>query len=350
MVTNKTKICFSSHMIVLVLIFISKILVNASENTGGSDIPVVDLSKSKYEVAQNIRNVAKDFGFFYLINHNISQVLLSKVFNQSMSFFNLSELQKLSVKQRDGYFGYTPFEEEVLDKERQYNRGDTKEGYYVRGPFANKERRPLQWETLWIDEKIIPEFKATTLEYYYRLKQLSLRLTSLIALSLNLEENFFDNKFQNPLDVLRLLHYTSEPSNISSGIFGAGQHTDYGMFTILAVLDHVSGLQIYPPRLNRWIDVPRLENAFIVNLGDQLQRWTNDYYHSTLHRVVIANTSVQRYSVAFFWEPDFECLVSCVPTICNEQELPKYEPVMHGEHLLFKFSQGHTQLDLKTEL
>ena len=104
-----------------------------------------------------------------------------------------------------------------------------------------------------------------------------------------------------------------------------------------------------------------MKNAFVVNIGDELQRWTNDIYLSTKHRVVITNqnnnhnsnqnsnqnsnentnSNTDRYSIAFFWEPNFDCEIKCLPGLCNETNPAKYDTVLHGNHLLYKFTKSY---------
>ena len=140
--------------------------------------------------------------------------------------------------------------------------------------------------------------------------------------------------------LLRLLHYTAQISSPSSGLFAAGEHSDYGMITLLAT-DHNSGLQIFDSkRSKQWIDVPPREGHFIVNLGDMLQRWSNDLFVSTLHRVV-NSSGVERFSIPFFFEPNFDCMVSCLPTCCSAEYPPKYAPVTSGRYLMARYQETH---------
>ena len=161
--------------------------------------------------------------------------------------------------------------------------------------------------------------------------------------------------FDEPTVLLRLLHYDDSRSDVTQGRIAAGEHTDWGMVTLLAT-DEVPGLQIWvrgdqqpgdggaPPTLaeqgkgkGRWVDIPPMEGAFVVNLGDMLERWTNGRYRSTLHRVL--NVSGRhRYSLPLFFEPNFDCVVECLPSCCDALHPPLYPPVKAGRYLMDRYA------------
>ncbi|MQL88577.1 hypothetical protein Taro_021145 [Colocasia esculenta] len=119
--------------------------------------------------------------------------------------------------------------------------------------------------------------------------------------------------------------------------YGASAHSDYGMITLLAC-DGVPGLQICREKdeqPNIWEDVHHLEGAFVVNVGDMLERWTNCLFRSTLHRVM-ANRQ-DRYSMAFFLDPNSDCLVECLDSCCTETNPPRFPPVRSGDYLRERF-------------
>ena len=236
--------------------------------------------------------------------------------------------------------GYTPRAEETLDPEHQ-TCGDTKEGYYI----GNKEQGEVEDTAsigcnLWPDEQAFPSlggWRETMLAYFRAVHTLGMRLLRPLALSLGLPADFFLLKFSDPMEALRLLHYSAQKSDTSSGVLGCGAHSDYGMLTLL-LTDDVPGLEILCGE--EWILVPPRPNCFIVNLGDMLARWTNDVYRSTVHRVVNRCGS-ERYSIPFFFEPNFDCVVSCLDGFGPA----KYEATTSGEYLLSKYSQTHSMFD-----
>ena len=197
-------------------------------------------------------------------------------------------------------------------------------------------------------------------EYQNSCAAVCMRLVTLLGKAVTLCANDSDKfadfdfapHFTNPLRVLRLLHYNKKTSSIKDGIFGCGAHTDYGMLTLL-LTDDVPALQIYPRSSEQkdaqiakddpnWKTVPPMEGAFIVNLGDLLQRWTNDMYKSTLHRVVNLSNK-ERYSVPFFFAPNFDCKVECIPACCDTKEA-MYPSTTSGKHLRGRYVAAHRDI------
>eukprot|EP00246_Nothoceros_aenigmaticus_P018173 TRINITY_DN940_c0_g2_i1.p1 TRINITY_DN940_c0_g2~~TRINITY_DN940_c0_g2_i1.p1 ORF type:complete len:128 (-),score=15.26 TRINITY_DN940_c0_g2_i1:347-730(-) len=123
---------------------------------------------------------------------------------------------------------------------------------------------------------------------------------------------------------------------------GAGAHTDWGVLAILAT-DKVPGLEICKekdatPRV--WMGVPPIDGAFIVNLGDMLERWSNNLFRSTLHRVL--NPGLVRYSAAYFVDPNYNCVVECLPSCQTKDNPPRYPPVIAVEYLMERFKDTHS--------
>jgi len=181
--------------------------------------------------------------------------------------------------------------------------------------------------------------------YLERMSALGFRLVGLLALSLGLDDTFFDEAFTDPTATIRLLHYASVTSQPDAGVFACGAHSDYGMLTLL--LTDGPGLQILAKDTGEWVDVPHVPNAFVVNLGDMLERWTNGLYRSTPHRVLTTASASgeegknDRYSIPFFYEPNFDAVVKCLDVCCSDTNPPKYEPTTSGQHLLGKYKETH---------
>ena len=161
------------------------------------------------------------------------------------------------------------------------------------------------------------------------------------ARDLGLRTDHFADKFDRPMATLRLLRYPAAESRGDETI-GASAHTDYGNLTLLAT-DDVGGLEVRT-RDGEWIEAPPLANAFVVNIGDCLMRWTNDVYVSTPHRVV-NRSGRARYSIAFFCDPNPDAEVAVIPS-CVEPGAPiRYPPVLAADYLKFKLEaskpEGH---------
>ena len=153
-----------------------------------------------------------------------------------------------------------------------------------------------------------------------------MQLHRALAHDLGVAENFFDDKLDQPLATLRLLHYPPRPDHFEPGQIGAGEHTDYGNITLLAT-DDAGGLEVRS-RDGQWMSPPNYPGALICNIGDCLMRWTNEVYVSTPHRVVNP-VGRERYSVAFFLDPNPDAVVACLPS-CMSSENPAKYPVTTG--------------------
>ncbi|XP_049405145.1 2-oxoglutarate-Fe(II) type oxidoreductase hxnY-like isoform X3 [Solanum stenotomum] len=180
-------------------------------------------------------------------------------------------------------------------------------------------------------------------KYHQEALEVTKAVSRLIALALDLDVDFFDRPefLGRPIATLRLLHYEGKLSDPSNGIFGAGAHSDYGLITLLAT-DDVSGLQICKdkdaePQI--WEYVPPLRGAFIVNLGDMLERWSNGIFRSTLHRVL--GNGQERFSIAYFVEPSHDCLVECLPTCQSKVNPLRYPPIKCETYLLQRYKDTH---------
>ncbi|XP_006572939.1 probable iron/ascorbate oxidoreductase DDB_G0283291-like isoform X1 [Glycine max] len=173
-------------------------------------------------------------------------------------------------------------------------------------------------------------------------------VAKMIALALDLDANYFDRPeiLGEPIAILRLLHYEGQVSDPSKGLYGAGAHTDFGLITLLAT-DDVPGLQICKDRdakPQKWEDVAPLKGAFIVNLGDMLERWSNCVFKSTLHRVL--GNGQGRYSIAYFLEPSLDCLVECLPTCKSDSNPPKYPPILCHDYMTQRYKDTHADLNI----
>ena len=318
-------------------------------------IPIIELnSPNKTEAAATLRQACIETGFFYLDNHSIPTSFLDEVFAQSKALFDLPLSEKINLSDKATNRGYTAYEEEVLDVSTQTQRGDTKEGYYI-GRHIPKES-PDYNPTKFRGPNVYPESSNSSLShpdkfreimdsYLNQLSEVGIQLVRLLALALHLPEHYFDASFEHhPLALLRLLHYSNEVSDPSKGIFSCGAHSDYGMITLLLV-DSNPGLEIYYK--DQWIPVPvpPKEGLFIVNLGDMLERWTNGLFRSTLHRVICKEGAQERYSIPFFYEPNFDTVVECLDGCWGKGNPKKYEKVTMGEFLTMKYKETHKDYD-----
>ena len=157
-----------------------------------------------------------------------------------------------------------------------------------------------------------------------------------MAAGLNLPREFFTQRHRGQNVTLRYLHYPAGLAAESAAQFGAGAHTDYGSITLL-YQDDVGGLEVLG-RDAGWHLAPAVPDALLVNIGDLMQRWTNDHFVSTLHRVRPIRGHADRYSIAFFVDPDTNVQVECIESCTSADRPARYSPVSAGEHIYAKNS------------
>lgn len=311
-----------------------------------SSLACIDLqSRDVAASVELLRKACLDCGFFYVVNHGITPALMQQVFEQSKRFFSLPLEEKAKCLRNENHRGYTPFLDETLDPAKQ-SKGDCKEGYYLGVEVPKDAPRAsvcFYGANIWPSEDLLPGWRDTMERYHTEATMVGHKVASLIALTLNLEEDYFQKpgRMDWPIAVLRLLHYSGEKSIPEDGIFGAGAHSDWGLITLLAC-DGTPGLQICKDKHAEsriWEDVQPIEGAFVVNLGDMLERWSNNLFRSTLHRVMTSGK--ERYSIAFFMDPNYECMVECLETCTSKDDPPKFPPVRSGEYLLSRYGETH---------
>ncbi|XP_076951043.1 azadirone synthase LFS-like [Bidens hawaiensis] len=319
-------------------------IIKPSSSLNSIDLSSPDITNS----VSLLKQACMDSGFFYVTNHGISQELMDQVFGQSKHFFDLPLDEKMKLLRNEKHRGYTPVFDELLDPVKQLH-GDYKEGIYlgIEVPEDDpKAQRTFFGPNLWPDSDVLPGWRQTMEKYHQQALEVVRKTARLIALALDLDANFFEQPemLGDPIAILRLLHYGGQVSNPAKGLYGAGAHSDYGLITLLAT-DGVSGLQICKDKDAKpqvWEYVEPIKGAFVVNLGDMLERWSNGVFRSTLHRVL--GNGEERYSVPYFVEPGHDCVVECLPTCQSEQNPPKFPPIKCETYLLQQYRDTHADL------
>jgi isopenicillin N synthase-like dioxygenase len=305
-------------------------------------IPVIDFSPflhgnaaSRAAVARQIGEACRNIGFFYVVNHGVDAALTESAFAESARFFALSaaEKAKIAIEHSPCHRGYFQVGGENLDPAKQKAGGDLKEGVKIGRDLDDTHPlvvagTPLHGPNQWPD---LPGWRAVMEAYYAAMERLGRELLHAFALALELPETYFDHWLNAPMTTLGPLHYPPQTGHITEAQIGAGAHTDYGCLTILAQ-DTNGGLQVRNAA-GVWVAAPPLPGSFVVNIGDMMERWTNGVFTSTLHRVINISGN-ERYSIPFFFDPDFDAQVVCLDTCLPPGETPKFPPTTAGQHLL----------------
>ncbi len=306
-----------------------------------SEIPVIDLGcatpSSVRNAAWEIHKACRDTGFFYIANHGVPAEMLAQQLDWARRFFALPDAKKFEIdmQKTKGPNGYDPMRRQTLDPGTP---PDLKEGFQF-SREANKAHTPFshrddnQWPT------DFPGFREQMLAYQDKMIELGKRLIRYIALSLDLPEGYFDPGLSDPMCTVRILHYPQHASDAEFNQLGAGAHTDWGSITML-LQDDCGGLEVQHAS-DDWIRATPIPGTMIVNLGDMIRRWTNDIYHSTMHRVLNNASGRDRYSVASFFNPNSSYRVECLPTCRPQDGAPLYASCTVGEHIKEMFDRTY---------
>ncbi|SHO65602.1 Isopenicillin N synthase [Pseudoxanthobacter soli DSM 19599] len=316
-------------------------------------VPIVDISPflhgspaERAAVADLVDRTNREIGFLVITGHGFDLELLDRWFEISRRFFEGPGSAKRAVMHagptaHHGYHGQGL--SGLAAKEGEEAPPDLRE-YFMIGqtdlsaaPFRTPEAGRFHRPNLWPDEPA--EFAAVGGAYYAAISRLGAELMRLFAVSLGLPEHWFDDKIDHHFSIVSSIYYPEQKTAPLPGQLRAGAHTDYGSLTILAPTAAPGGLQVRTLQ-GEWVDVPHVPGAFVINIGDMMQRWTNDRWLSNMHRVVnppsaVAATS-PRQSIAFFLHPNHDAVIECIPT-CIEQNAPaKYPAILAGEYMIEK--------------
>jgi isopenicillin N synthase-like dioxygenase len=277
-----------------------------------SRLPIIDIGPlvtgagNRNAIASQIAQACCESGFFYIVGHNVDERLQTKLEDSSRTFFAQDLEKKLDICMEKGgraWRGYFPVGGELTS-----GKPDLKEGLYFGAELAAghplvKSGTPMHGPNLFPD---ISLFRVTVLEYLTAMTRLGHSLMKGIALSLGLNEFYFDERYTNdPLILFRIFNYPAAPATKEGQGWGVGEHTDYGLLTILKQ-DRSGGLQVRSK--TGWVDAAPVPGAFVCNIGDMLDRMTGGLYRSTPHRVK-SPPEHGRLSFPFFFDPNFNAEV-----------------------------------------
>nr|BFE65810.1 isopenicillin N synthase family oxygenase [Dactylosporangium thailandense] len=281
-----------------------------------STLPVIDITGLARDgrderAAREIEAACRASGFFYVSGHGVDPGLIARLDAAARTFFALPEAEKLEIAMARGgraWRGFFPVGAELTS-----GVPDRKEGLYFGtelGPDAPQVRARLPLHGANLFPARVPELRETVLRYIDALTGTAQAVLRGVAQSLGLDAEYFATGYTaDPTVLFRIFHYPPSPPGSSD--WGVGEHTDYGLLTLL-LQDDNGGLQVRRPDADGWIDAPPIPGTFVCNIGDMLDRMTGGWYRSTPHRV--RNTSGnERLSFPFFFDPDFTAEVPPLP-------------------------------------
>ncbi len=331
--TASTKITMAGTSPSLPVIDYSK-LVKSKDSKDPDDVQTSKAERQKlYDALRNV-------GFVYLQNHSIPPTAQQQLFNHAKRFFGQSEPEKAKIETGESKAFHGWFS--PLRTSSNKSNSDQKEAFDI-GNDADSTR-PNQWPADW------PEFRTDMTSFFEKCHEVHLELLAGLTEQVKLKPDFFLPYVRNKDHFFRVLYYPETSGQSFKNRFRASPHTDYGTLTLL-FNDSNGGLQVRN-KAGDYVDVPPMENAAIVNVGDLLARWFNDTLRSTEHRVIEPSTFSKsnaeipdvipaRYSIAWFGHPNRDALIDPLPACCTADNPKKYEPVYAGKHVVERLAKLH---------
>ncbi|KAH7909677.1 2OG-Fe(II) oxygenase [Hygrophoropsis aurantiaca] len=315
-------------------------LASSVSATAFNAIPIIDLSQAngsndqRKALALQIQKACIDVGFFYIENHGIPQPIIINILSAIQAYFALplETKMKLHHKTTPNFKGYSPLLDANIDPAAG-TQGDLHEGFELgwerldsNADSKRKNDGVMTGSNLWPDEPA--GFREAMLGYYHAAIAVGEVLFPLFALALELPERYFDDKTKNSAAIMRTIHYP--PQNNPKDV-GIGAHTDFECFTILYQQSNVQALQVLNAD-KKWINAPPIDGTLVINIGDQLARWTNDVFKSTVHRAINV-PGVERYSIPLFFGTDYDVDIQPIPSCVSTERPAKYEAITAGEYV-----------------
>lgn len=323
-------------------------------------VPIIDLTPARTggpggrrAVAAEIGAACESLGFLVVTGHGVPAATIDALIASSVAFFEQPLERKLDWLPPSPYVfrGYFPIRTSALAGSLDVETPPDLCEVYAANRFddpADAEASGLRpgregffAPNIWPD---VPGFRDAWTAYYAAMETLSTDLMRLMAIALDLDELWFDDKIAHHISNLVANYYPPQPEPPAPGQLRRGAHTDYGSLTVLYQDDRPGGLQVQLAD-GAWADVPHIPGSFVINLGDLMAAWTNDRWRSTMHRVVNPPRDAAgsaRVSIPFFHQPDYDAEIVCIPTCTTPDDPPRYAPVASGDWVLAKLTKSIT--------
>lgn len=286
--------------------------------------------------AARVRDAFERVGFMMLVNHDLDWDVIDAAFAGSKQFHDLPHEEKLKLKVNEHQLGFVPM---GLSLNKNHSVDSTKglktnamENLTYHQERATDDPKVLSGERFrglnqWPEETAAPGFRAAQVAYHSMMSELGYRMLPAVARALEMPATYFDDYFKDPTIVVRMVKYPAV-GELREHQFGSASHTDAGFITMLPQSNQ-PGLQIKTPD-GEWVDHPPHARGVIVNSGTTLRRWSNDRFKASPHRVTAATTH-DRYSLAFFFNPDLDDVIVPVDSCCTDETPCKYDPKRYGD-------------------
>jgi isopenicillin N synthase-like dioxygenase len=319
-------------------------------------LPIIDLAEfissgrtARDSVGPAIDAACRDIGFLLVSGHGVPDALLRRMHAVSAAFFALPLAAKRSLEiSTNSDLGWKgPGQSYLANTLANDAAGgpapDWKESFGARpiAPWPNltEQEKPHFVDMKWPAD--LPAMEAVYSDYFGHMERLGATIMAAFAVGLGLEADYFDGKIDRHLSVLSVHHYPAQQSDPRPGQLRAGAHTDFGPLTILHPGHNPGGLQVQD-KAGAWIDVAPGWQDFVVNIGDLMAQWTNDRWVSTMHRVVNPprdRAHLPRQSLTFFYAPNGDAVVECLPGCSGPGNPAKYQPITAGAHIEAKMAR-----------
>lgn len=311
-------------------------------------IPVLDLEREDDELVEPLAAACRNIGFYTIVNHGVPSRLLDDLHAAMRAFFALPLEEKLRVgrprpEQNRGFIAQGS--ETLARLAGAQTPPDYKEVFTI-GPLAAPDEPyfscpaayPHFAPNLWPER---PAALRGAMEAYWgAATAVATRLLALSARALALPADYFADKIDRQISMLRLIDYPPYRGAPQPGQLRAGAHTDLNMLTLVHTDTDIGGIEVRT-RDGSWVPVPHRADALVVNIGDVLMRWTNDLWVSTPHRVANPpdGAASRRQTIAFFFQANYDAELACLPTCVGADRPARYAPTTIGAYRAARFAR-----------
>ena len=306
-------------------------------------IPVIDLGAylagepgALDRTEEELRFALTKVGFYFIVNHGIPAAQVRDIYREAARFHALPLAEKMKIRIDKHNVGYLPMKGDTLRTSvvQTVTKPNFNEALFIARDLAADHPDVLADKRFrsanpWPAD--LPGFRETVMGYCDAMERLVQRLIRLYAVALDLPPVWFDAAFQDFQYKLRMTHYPPQPESTPADEFGIAPHTDTSFLTVLAP-NEVPGLAIRK-RNGEWMDAPAIPDAFVVNGGQLLLRWTNDRFLATPHRA-INRSGGERYALAFFCDATIDWPIAAVPTCVAPDKPPIYPTTTYTDYMV----------------